>query len=86
MPITHNDLFNNGKGIFVSGLEGSPVVKSNNIVQSKTAAIDVGCSEGTTVENNFIASAPIGIANVTAEDIVKRNTFYSVTTATTACP
>jgi hypothetical protein len=83
--ITHNNLSNNGTGILVSGLHGSPVVKSNTIVQSSTVGIDVDCSQETTVENNVIAGAPVGIANVNAADIVKRNAFYGVMAATTPC-
>jgi len=86
--ITRNSLFKNGTGIAVSSIGGGAgaVVKSNAIVQSSTAAIDLNCSEQTTAENNIILGAPVGIANVTSGDILTGNTFFNVTSATTACP
>jgi len=84
--IVNNRLFNNGTGIVVSGLGAGAVVKSNSIIQSSIAAIDLDCSQDSTAENNTIFGAPVGIANVAPGDTVRRNTFYSVPTLTTACP
>jgi hypothetical protein len=84
--ITHNNLLNNGTGIFISGVEGSPDVESNIIVQSSTAGIDLDCSAQTTAAHNRIFGAPVGIANISSGDILTGNTFFNVTTATSACP
>jgi hypothetical protein len=68
------------------GLESNPVIKSNAILQSTTAAIELNCSGGATVENNVVFNAPTGIADVTPGDTIAGNTFYSVPTATSPCP
>jgi hypothetical protein len=80
--INRNILFNNGTGISVFS---SADVKSNTIVQSRITAIDVGCSEEATAENNIIVNSPIGIAEVNTGDIFKGNVLYGVTTPTTPC-
>ncbi|MFZ0798642.1 MAG: hypothetical protein WCA13_03050 [Terriglobales bacterium] len=83
--IVNNSLSNNGTGIAVSGIGAGAVVNSNSIVRSSIAAIDLNCSQDSTVERNTIFHAPLGIANVTSEDTVKRNVFYSVPALTTEC-
>jgi hypothetical protein len=86
--VTHNSLLDNGIGIFVSDYDGGgETIGSNTIVQSTTAAIDLDCAQGQRMaERNTIVSAPIGIANVPSGDAITGNSFYDVTTATTACP
>ncbi len=84
--IAHNNLFDNGTGIFIGGTAGYSVVESNVIVQSSTAAVDLHCNQQTKTEHNTISSAPIGIANLSSVDTVRGNTLYNVPTSTTACP
>jgi hypothetical protein len=84
--ITGNSVLNNGTGIFINKSSGNDVVKSNSIVHSTIAAIDVDCSGDTTVEGNIILGAPVGIANVTSGDTVGNNIIFSVPAATTTCP
>lgn len=84
--VMHNTLFNNNTGILIYESQGIDLVKSNIIVQSSTAAIDVDCSPQATAAHNTISGAPLGIANVISGDIVKQNTLYNVPIATSACP
>jgi hypothetical protein len=42
----------------VSELQGSPVVKSNTIAHSTTAAIDLDCSQKTIAENKLFSARP----------------------------
>jgi hypothetical protein len=85
--LENNSLFNNGTGIYVS-VFGRAAVKSNSIVQSSIAAIDLDCALSTSddiAKNNTIVGAPVGIANVGSGDAIAGNIFYNVPTATTLC-
>jgi hypothetical protein len=89
--ISGNVMFNNGTGIS-DGAEYSSnhdVISSNEIAQSSVEAISVACTPfngSTTVENNKIINAPVGIAYVYSLDVVAGNQFYGVMTPTAACP
>jgi Periplasmic copper-binding protein (NosD) len=84
--VTHNSLLSNGTGVFIYQAQGIDIVSSNAIVQSAAAGIDVDCSPQTTVKNNSIFKAPVGIADVISGDTVSGNLYYGVTTKTTTCP
>jgi hypothetical protein len=84
--VTRNALFNNGTGIVVYDSGGSDIVGSNAIIQSSTVGVDVSCSPNTTVKDNFIFIAPVGIENIASGDTVAGNDYYSVPIATTTCP
>jgi nitrous oxidase accessory protein len=88
--VTNNHLYNNGIGVYSGQYSGAGgTINSNTIVQSSVAAISfLHCNDGfdNTYEHNTIVNAPIGIANVSTQDVSGGNTFYDVTTPTTACP
>ena len=83
--IDGNYLFKNGTGILVF-FSGERIVKANAIVLSSTTAINLDCADQVVAENNQIFGAPVGIANISSEDILTGNTFFDVSTATSACP
>jgi hypothetical protein len=83
--VEKNVLLNNATGIFVVGIGGGATLTSNAIIQSSNAAIDLDCSDNTTVQSNVIYGTPIGIAHVLSTDTIAPNTFLNVGTTTTQC-
>lgn len=82
--IANNVLSNNGTGIVI-GDEESSVIRSNVILQSSVVAIDLTCKQNSKVVNNTFFGAPVGVANMSPGEIVRQNSFFSVTTPTTTC-